>query len=55
MCSSKKYPLRPPPPAKDDKGNSERRGVQKEVISEGVWVSYRGFIPGGLSKVGLSY
>ena len=27
-------------------------GVQKEAISEGVGVAYRGFLPGGLSKIG---
>ena len=47
----RKYPS-PPPPSTEGNGNSEGRGVQKEAISDGVGVAYRGFLPGGLSKIG---
>ena len=52
MCSSKKYSY--PPPATEGNGKSEGRGVRKEAISKGVGggVAYRGFFPGGLSKIG---
>ena len=46
----RKYPS--PPPSTEGNGNSEGRGVQKEAISDGVGVAYRGFLPGGLSKIG---
>ena len=46
----RKYPF-PPPPTEGNE-NSEGRGVQKEAISDGVGVAYRGFLPGGLSKIG---
>ena len=46
----RKYPS--PPPPTEGNGNSEGRGVQKEAISDGVGVAYRGFLPGGLSKIG---
>ena len=41
-------PLLPPTPGK---GNSERRGVQKEAISEGVEVASRVFSLGAPSKI----
>ena len=54
----RKYPFpspRSPPPLPRYGGQRKFRaegGVQKEAISEGVGVAYRGFLPGGLSKIG---
>ena len=44
----------PPSPATEGNGNLEGRGggSQKEAISEGVGVAYRGFFLGGLSTFG---
>ena len=49
---AKIYRKYPSPPPTEGNGNSEGRGVQKEAISDGVGVAYRGFLPGGLSKIG---
>ena len=50
MCSFRKYPYPPQRVTEIPWGG----GVQKEAISEGVGpkgVAYRGFSPGGLSKI----
>ena len=47
----RKYPFPPPPPTGGHR-KFEGGGVQKEAISEGVGIAYRGFLPGGLSKIG---
>ena len=47
----RKYPFPPPRYGGQRKFRAEA-GVQKEAISEGVGVAYRGFLPGGLSKIG---
>ena len=44
-------PLPPLPPPTPGKGNSERRGVQKEAISEGVEVASGVFSLGTPSKI----
>ena len=49
-----RQPPPPPPPLlphTPGKGNSERRGVQKEAISEGVEVASRVFSLGAPSKI----
>ena len=49
----RKYPFpSPPPPLGRATEIPSGGGVQKEAISEGVGVAYRGFLPGGLSKIG---
>ena len=48
----RKYPFLPPPPLRRATEIPSGGGVQKEAISEGVGVAYRGFLPGGLSKIG---
>ena len=49
----RKYPFPSPPPLRRaTEIPSGGGGVQKEAISEGVGVAYRGFLPGGLSKIG---
>ena len=53
MCSSRKYPAYAPPPLPTEgNGNSEGRGVQKKVLSEGVRGCFQTFFPGSLSKIG---
>ena len=39
----------PPPPSHGDRNSEGMGGVQKEAISEGLGVCYRGLFPGGLS------
>ena len=43
-----------PPPRSEGNGNSERggEGVQKEAISEGWGIEYRGFFQGDLGNIG---
>ena len=48
----RKYPSPPLPPLRRATEIPSGGGVQKEAISEGVGVAYRGFLPGGLSKIG---
>ena len=49
----RKYPFPSPrPPLRRATEIPSGAGVQKEAISEGVGVAYRGFLPGGLSKIG---
>ena len=50
----RKYPFPPPPPPPLRRATEipSGGGVQKEAISEGEGVAYRGFLPGGLSKIG---
>ena len=46
----RKYPS--PPPLRRATEIPGGGGVQKQAISEGLRVAYRGFLPGGLSKIG---
>ena len=48
----RKYPFPSPPRYGGQQKFRAEGGVQKEAISEGVGVAYRGFLPGGLSKIG---
>ena len=48
----RKYPFPSPPPLRRATEIPSGGGVQKKAISEGVGVAYRGFLPGGLSKIG---
>ena len=53
----RKYPFpsprpHPPSPLRRATEIPSGGGVQKEAISEGVGIAYRGFLPGGLSKIG---
>ena len=49
MCISRKYPYPRPPRMATEILRGWGGGVQKEAISEGLGVCYRGLFPGGLS------